>query len=369
MLTHKHTAATSKCSMIRNVQKLFNRHSAKIILLTFGSLVFGIYWLWHEGVIIYSLQPQNQTFDIVSNPVCTFRQDCKDKLIDNYYPPCLVGSRKIIYDKKEIHRYIDRYNSFETWPMDLESLMKAYNYIDTKNGIIQPQTCKQNVHSRVAIIIPYRNRPEQLKLFLTYMIPMLVRQEIVFKLYIIEQHGETTFNRARLLNAGFEIAKKEYNWDCYMFHDVDLVAENDHNLYRCHDQGVPQHFLVAWSKYNYLLRYQKFFGGVVQVSPKVYQDANGHSNEYWGWGGEDDDFYERVVKRSEFSTIFRPDSSLARYKMVPHIREKSNSVSGERYDLLENFDRENDGLSNLKYEIVDSQVNCLFEKIVVNISN
>ena len=53
----------------------------------------------------------------------------------------------------------------------------------------------------------------------------------------------------------------------------------------------------------------------------------------------------------------------------PHIREKSNSVSGERYDLLENFDRENDGLSNLKYEIVDSQMNCLFEKIVVNISS
>ena len=129
MLTHKHTAATTKCSMIRNVQKLFNRHSAKLILLTFGSLVFGIYWLWHEGVIIYSLQPQNQTFDIVSNPVCTFRQDCKDKLIENYYPPCLVGSRKIIYDKKEIHRYIDRYNSFETWPIDLESLMKAYRVV------------------------------------------------------------------------------------------------------------------------------------------------------------------------------------------------------------------------------------------------
>ena len=338
------------------------------ILISIISLI-SIYWLWHEGIIIYSVYtPKNQTFDIILNPVCTFRQNCQKNLI-NSLPPCLVGDRKIVFDKKELLKYNDITNHEQVWPLEISNLNKIYNFSDTKNAIIQPQTCKHNVKNKVAIIIPYRNRPEQLRLFLTYMVPMLIRQEIVFKIYVIEQFGNTTFNRARLLNAGFDISKKEQKWDCFMFHDVDLVAENDKNLYHCQENGIPKHYLRAWSKYNYLLRYPKFFGGVVQVTGQVYSDSNGHSNEYWGWGGEDDDFYERVISRSEFNGIVRPDKKIGRYKMVPHIREKSNSVSKDRYHLLENFDdRENDGMSNLKYKIVESKVNNLFEKVVVNIN-
>lgn len=348
------------------------RNTKTNTLCTIISIIslISLYWLWHEGIIIYSFYtPKNQTFDIILNPICTFRTNCQENL-KNSLPPCLVGDRKIVFDKKDLIKYSDITNTFsdKIWPLEITSLNKIYNFTDTKNGVIQPQTCKNNVKNKVAIIIPYRSRPEQLRLFLTYMIPMLIRQEIIFKIYIIEQFGSTTFNRARLLNAGFDIANKEHNWDCFMFHDVDLIAENDNNLYHCQENGIPKHYLRAWSKYNYLLRYPRFFGGVVQITKKVYLDSNGHSNEYWGWGGEDDDFYERVLSRSAFDTIVRPDAKIGRYKMVPHTREKSNSVSADRYELLENFDRENDGMSNLKYKIVNNQVNNLFEKVIVDIN-
>lgn len=55
--------------------------------------------------------------------------------------------------------------------------------------------------------------------------------------------GDVTFNRAKLLNIGYLEALKDYNWDCFIFHDVDLVPENDHNLYVCDMQ--PKHLVVG----------------------------------------------------------------------------------------------------------------------------
>ena len=35
------------------------------------------------------------------------------------------------------------------------------------------------------------------------------------------------FNRGMLLNIGFTEAMKDQEWDCFIFHDVDLLPEND----------------------------------------------------------------------------------------------------------------------------------------------
>lgn len=37
------------------------------------------------------------------------------------------------------------------------------------------------------------------------------------------------------------------------------------------------------------LRYSKYFGGVTALSREQFFKVNGFSNNYWGWGGEDDD--------------------------------------------------------------------------------
>ena len=41
------------------------------------------------------------------------------------------------------------------------------------------------------------------------------------------------------------------------------------------------------------LPYWQYFGGVSAMSKEQFQKINGLPNSYWGWGGEDDDIYNR----------------------------------------------------------------------------
>jgi hypothetical protein len=48
-----------------------------------------------------------------------------------------------------------------------------------------------------------------------------------------------------LMNIGYAEAIKDYDWQCFIFHDVDLVPENDNNLYYC--PVYPRHMSIAVS--------------------------------------------------------------------------------------------------------------------------
>ena len=48
------------------------------------------------------------------------------------------------------------------------------------------------------------------------------------------------------------------------------------------------------------LRYPSQFGGAVAFRREDFELVNGYSNEFYGWGGEDDDMYERCVQLYSF---------------------------------------------------------------------
>ena len=58
---------------------------------------------------------------------------------------------------------------------------------------------------------------------------------------------------------------------------------------------------------NYKLLYGALFGGVVSLSAKDYAAVNGFSNQFWGWGGEDDDFGNRVIARDLRIVRYAPE--------------------------------------------------------------
>ena len=99
------------------------------------------------------------------------------------------------------------------------------------------------------MIIPIRNRENQLKILLRHMHPVLHRQNLSYQMFVIEHFGDDQFNKGSLLNIGFKEALKTADFDCFVFNDVDLLPEDDRNSYGC--PTSPRHLSVAIDKFKY----------------------------------------------------------------------------------------------------------------------
>lgn len=103
---------------------------------------------------------------------------------------------------------------------------------------------------KLAIIVPYRDRLVNLELFLRNIHPFLAKQNVHYGVYVVEPIGNLTFNKGISMNAGFVESLKEDDYDCFIFHDVDLIPENDANIYGC-NKDAPKLLAVAISAFGY----------------------------------------------------------------------------------------------------------------------
>ena len=51
------------------------------------------------------------------------------------------------------------------------------------------------------------------------------------------------------MNAGFIEARNHADFDCYIYHDVDMLPEDDRNFYVC--SKLPRHVGSHVDKWNY----------------------------------------------------------------------------------------------------------------------
>lgn len=285
--------------------------------------------------LVLSIQPEtNQTPSPKPLPPCPES------------PPGLVGRLLIEFSSQ----------------MTMERVQKENPNV-TEGGRYTPPDCRPRW--KVAIIIPFRHRENHLKYWLHYLHPILRRQRIDYGIYIINQLGEDTFNRAKLLNVGYTEALKDAEYDCFIFSDVDLIPMDDRNLYHCYDQ--PRHFAIAMDKFGFRLPYAGYFGGVSGLSKKQFLKINGFPNEYWGWGGEDDDIYNRITLNG--MKVSRPDVRIGRYRMIKHERDKHNEPNPQRFNKIQNTKNtmKKDGISSLTYKLVQVKRYPLYTNISVEI--
>ncbi|XP_060092970.1 beta-1,4-galactosyltransferase 1 [Heteronotia binoei] len=235
----------------------------------------------------------------------------------------------------------------------------------TLGGRYTPKDCI--ALQKVAIIIPFRNRDEHLKYWLNYLHPILQRQQLDYGIYVINQGGEETFNRAKLLNIGFVEALKEYDYNCFVFSDVDLIPMDDRNTYKCYDQ--PRHLSVSMDKFGFRLPYNQYFGGVSALSKEQFEKINGFPNNYWGWGGEDDDIYNRLVFKG--MGISRPDATIGKCRMIHHSRDNKNEPNPQRFNKIAHTKEtmNSDGLNTLHYKVLDTERFRLYTKITVDVGS
>jgi len=227
-------------------------------------------------------------------------------------------------------------------------------------GFYRPHGCLPR--HRVAIVVPFRDRAQHLNIFLNHMMPFLKKQQLEFAIYIVELVPKETFNRAMLMNIGFREALKDREWQCFVFHDVDLLPENDRNVYSCPTN--PRHMSAAVDTMDYKLPYKTIFGGVSAFSKVHFELINGFSNAFFGWGGEDDDLYHRTVKKG--LKVTRYPMKIARYTMLKHVKDKPNP---DRYKYLREGTRRmaDDGINKLSYKLIRTERHKLYTKILVSI--
>jgi hypothetical protein len=140
---------------------------------------------------------------------------------------------------------------------------------------------------KLAIIVPYRDRPTHLKTFVSHMKSYL--KEYDYEIIVVEQFNNKPFNRGKLLNVGAKYAN-DNGFDYLCFHDVDMLPIKV-------DYSYPEYptSLISELENKDGNIFFSYFGGITLFKVEDFFDINGYSNNYWGWGFEDTDLFYRVT--------------------------------------------------------------------------
>lgn len=198
----------------------------------------------------------------------------------------------------------------------------------------------------ITVVVPYRDREEHLSVF----IPAIRKKLPEARILVVEQTEGKPFNRGKLLNIGAQIAFGRMKSTHIITHDVDMIPVDD-TQYGFAD---AVHLATGATQFGGKMPYDRYFGGVTAFSAKAFYMCNGYSNEYWGWGAEDDDILRRI--ESVGIEVIRPDRP-NRFQSLSHVHalhsvesKKTHRLNCERLDS--DYDRSKDGLNTLEYRIV-----------------
>lgn len=209
-------------------------------------------------------------------------------------------------------------------------------------------------------------------------------------IYIIEQSEDNRkFNRGKLLNVGFDIARHTKDYDLYIFHDVDLLPSSDLKWYyinqcSCHLENIksslsgltatdeplkiserttheavayqcPVHIGRVWKRYTS----PQYIGGALAFCKKRFMEVNGFPNNFWGWGGEDDEIRRRINKMK--FDVMEPNHGSMIDMEAMNLKQKqqflkfhSETKNMQKWELKDEHETSwtVNGLHDLKYNII-----------------
>ena len=188
-----------------------------------------------------------------------------------------------------------------------------------------------------------------------------------YTIFVVEQNEPVKFNKASLMNIGYTEAMNLRRFDCIVFHDVDLMMENDRAIFHCSDN--PVHYAAAINTWHYRTLYPEICGGVMSLTPEQFENINGFSNRYFGWGGEDDDFGIRLRQRYK---IERLGNKLSRHTRILHERDTLNQRNDFGHRILRRENRvaatsRGDGLNTVQYRLLQTELLQFFTHILADI--
>jgi beta-1,4-galactosyltransferase 3 len=245
-----------------------------------------------------------------------------------------------------------------TDPPSFTDLAKMYPLLQL-GGFYKPIGCQPI--SRIAIIIPYRNRPNHLRAQLNHLHSILQRQQLEYSIFVVEQLGTNTkFNKAKLMNIAFvELEKLLPSWspDCIILHDIDKFVEDDRASYMCCCDTGPRHLGALLHNEQYKIEVMiDNLGAVVILKVDHFRSINGFSNYYFGRGWDDLDLLLRV-RAIGLQPDRSYDKTITRFHNLKHTEDYLNPFNYEGPKLLKTATSRifTDGLSSLPgtYKLVN----------------
>jgi hypothetical protein len=241
---------------------------------------------------------------------------------------------------------------------------------------------------KLTVLISFRNREENLKVFIPYFHNFMKvnSPDIPYEIVIIEQGNDKAWNKGILYNAGFLITSG--STDYYALHDVDaLPLSSDYSYYEePHHLFVNTFFQGNDGNFKNINRESLYRnkGGVLTVSKEIYRLANGHSNNYWGWGLEDDDFSFRLydcghhlqrygtrmnhggLEGNDKGYYLMLGDNSKRYFENEHYRKNYNYAFGVVNKII---DWKTEGLNTTKFNIINIVKNDDYTKYIIDFEN
>jgi hypothetical protein len=218
---------------------------------------------------------------------------------------------------------------------------------------------------KLNVIIPIRNRDEDLNNITDRLEEIFNSQGIHAKYYIIEQSEKNKFNKGKICNAAFIESLKDGFSDNYLFNDVDVYPQKTkkNNIidFKYHQNKKNK------NKIRHPYGFSHCLGCLFMVKADTYKKINGFSNKYYGWGGEDHDIQKRAevldvdidrnkfIKRGNKNKIYDDWSK----EKISNGNNKTNQDL--KFKLRDSYTRDKntikkDGVNNCQYKIVNTSL-------------
>ena len=116
-------------------------------------------------------------------------------------------------------------------------------------------------------------------------------------------------------------------------------------LYHC--PAKPWHVAGAVDRFGYVNQWPGYVGAVLAMNTIHFKLANGFSNRFWGWGGEDDDLSKRIGVYD--LGLIRLDGEENRMMTLKHKENQTGNEINPANQVLSVYSMDNlwSGLSSL----------------------
>ena len=217
------------------------------------------------------------------------------------------------------------------------------------------------------IIVPFRNRNHHLDILIQDALPLYEKYLKPFKVIVVEQNEGKLFNRALMLNIGFNEYREQSEY--FFTHDIDIIPKDEcvKNIYT-KDLLVKNNTImgILTSDCNTL-------GGIIKFDSESFIKANGFPNNMWGWGVEDKALQNRAefmninVEKNIISAKNNP-LEIANFTIKDDVNDRHkdkdfDSRTHIEYNVFKNLGNESkfnrimsSGLNNLEYKVLSKEM-------------